>query len=104
MKIQISSPLARLHSPQINCEGIILYSKGHDDIAMDNGFDVNIMIHILADICQWIRNIQIIIGNKNAYILSYSLIVITNSYFNTQYMINIIYRHVWLSLFPSIEI
>ncbi len=102
MNIQNNSSLARLHShPQINCEWIILYSKRHDGIAMDNGFDVNIIIHILADIFQWIRNIAMIIGNKNAY---FKLFVITNSYFNTQYMINIISRHVWFLLFPSIDI
>ncbi len=53
--------------PPINFEWILLYSKGHDCIAMDNGFDVNIIIHILTDICNWIINIEMSIGNKNRH-------------------------------------
>ncbi len=68
IKIQINGLLARVHSPPpINFEWILLYSKGHDCTAMDNGFDVNIIIHILTDICKWITNIEMIIGNTNRH-------------------------------------
>ncbi len=34
---------------------------------MYDGFDMNIIIHILTNICKWIIHIQIIVGNKNTH-------------------------------------
>ncbi len=98
--MQINSLLARVHSPQPNdFEWILLYSNGHDWTAMDNGFDMNIIIHILTDICECIINIEMIIGNKEACIECKMTIFQVMHYHKLIFYY--LYRHVCCSVFPS---